>query len=221
MEVLYHGSNKIIDNPRFGEGKPYNDYGSGFYCTKHQELAKEWAVLENTDGFVNKYEIELSNMKILDLRDEKYNILHWMALLLKNREFSIKAPVSLRGKKFILDNYLLDTSEYDLIIGYRADDSYFAFARDFISNTITIEQLSRAMKLGELKEQYVLISKKAFDSIHFISAEPVSSKEYYPLRKSRDEKARAMYIEQLNEFSINGAYLNDIINGAMIEDESI
>ena len=43
IKELYHGSSKIIEKPLFGYGKPYNDYGLGFYCTEHVELAKEWA----------------------------------------------------------------------------------------------------------------------------------------------------------------------------------
>ena len=42
MEItLYHGSEKIVERPMFGEGKIHNDYGRGFYCTEHLELAKE------------------------------------------------------------------------------------------------------------------------------------------------------------------------------------
>ena len=51
--VLYHGSDKILSTPLFGHGKIYNDYGQGFYCTKHIDLAKEWAVEAERDGFVN------------------------------------------------------------------------------------------------------------------------------------------------------------------------
>ena len=98
----------------------------------------------------------------------------------------MKSPVSVKGKEFILNQYLINTDSYDLIIGYRADDSYFAFARDFISNTISLEQLNYAMKLGELKEQFVLISEKAFEKIKFISSEPVSRIEYFP--KELEEK---------------------------------
>ena len=56
--ILYHGSPEIIQTPVFGKGKSYNDYGRGFYCTEHLELAKEWACTENTDGYANKYEID-------------------------------------------------------------------------------------------------------------------------------------------------------------------
>ena len=33
MRKLYHGSSHIVDQPKYGYGKPYNDYGLGFYCT--------------------------------------------------------------------------------------------------------------------------------------------------------------------------------------------
>lgn len=53
--ILYHGSNKIIKKPVYGAGKRYNDYGSGFYCTQDLNLAKEWAVSENQDGYAQDF----------------------------------------------------------------------------------------------------------------------------------------------------------------------
>ena len=66
MEI-YHGSISIIDNPVFGKGKAHNDYGLGFYCTESLDLAKEWAVTEDTDGYANKYILDTKDLKILDL----------------------------------------------------------------------------------------------------------------------------------------------------------
>ena len=51
--VLYHGSKEKIEKPLLGKGKVYNDYGQGFYCTEHIELAREWSCNEGVDGFVN------------------------------------------------------------------------------------------------------------------------------------------------------------------------
>ena len=48
--LLYHGSQQIIEAPKFGVGKTYNDYGQGFYCTENIELAKEWAVSSLRNG---------------------------------------------------------------------------------------------------------------------------------------------------------------------------
>ena len=30
--TLFHGSEKVIEVPSFGEGKRNNDFGLGFYC---------------------------------------------------------------------------------------------------------------------------------------------------------------------------------------------
>ena len=81
--TLYHGSPEIIQQPVFGKGKSYNDYGLGFYCTEHLDLAKEWACTENTDGYANRYEINTEGLNILNLSDEQYTILHWLALLME------------------------------------------------------------------------------------------------------------------------------------------
>lgn len=84
--ILYHGSHEIVEKPKFGIGKTYNDYGRGFYCTRYIEYAREWACDEKDDGFVSKYFINLSIMKVLNLLSEKYSILHGIALLMVNRK---------------------------------------------------------------------------------------------------------------------------------------
>ena len=64
---LFHGSQCIIDDPMYGKGSPFNDYGLGFYCAEEIELAKEWACTEDKNGFANRYEIETDGLKILNL----------------------------------------------------------------------------------------------------------------------------------------------------------
>lgn len=103
--ILYHGSPEIIQIPVFGKGKSYNDYGKGFYCTKHLELAKEWACTENTDGYANKYELDTSGLSILDLSSDEYTILHWLALLMEYRKFRISTPVMKRGADWLRAAY--------------------------------------------------------------------------------------------------------------------
>ena len=159
--LLYHGSDHIIEKPEFGAGKKHNDYGRGFYCTQNIELAKEWAVSEDADGYVNKYSIYTSKLEVLDINSDKYTMMHWLGILLKNRIFTLTTPLEREAKQYILDNFNISLDGIDIVKGYRADDSYFSYARDFISGVISYEQLSKAMRLGKLGEQYCLISKKA------------------------------------------------------------
>lgn len=217
--ILYHGSFEIVKNPLYGKGKIYNDYGQGFYCTESLEIAKEWACIENVDGYCNKYEIDLANLSILNLSLEKYSILHWLALLVENRKFRISTPVMKVASEWLKKNYLIDLSKYDIVIGYRADDSYFAIARAFLSNEISLEQLSYAMHLGKLGEQVVLKSPKAFSKIKFISYEAVDNTVYYPKRKVRDEGARNAFYNLLEETGIEGLYIRDMISKESVSDD--
>ena len=221
--IIYHGSKDIIERPEFGKGNRKNDYGLGFYCTENVELAKEWACSNNeTNGYANQYEIDLSSYKVLDLREEKYSILNWMALLLKFRTFDVNTPISVQAKEYILENFYVDVEEYDVIIGYRADDSYFSFAKDFINNTISVEQLAEAMRLGELGIQIVLKSKKAFDMVKYVSYELAESKEYYVKRVSRDKKARETYLSGYRKNLVtDGLFVMDIIRKGLKNGDKI
>ena len=221
--IIYHGSKDIIERPEFGKGNRKNDYGLGFYCTENVELAKEWACSNNeTNGYANQYEIDLSSYKVLDLREEKYSILNWMALLLKFRTFDVNTPISVQAKEYILENFYVDVEEYDVIIGYRADDSYFSFAKDFINNTISVEQLAEAMRLGELGIQIALKSKKAFDTVKYISYELAECKEYYVKRVSRDKKARETYLSGYRQNLVtDGSFVMDIIRKGLKNGDKI
>ena len=223
--LIYHGSNHVIEKPVFGKGRPDNDYGIGFYCTESIELAKEWACSERgQDGYANAYTIETEGMHILNLSGENYHILNWLAILIEYRKFSTTVPIAQAAKQYIAQNFSVDITPYDIIIGYRADDSYFSFARDFISNTISIEQLSRAMRLGKLGEQVVLKSKKAFDLIRYEKdrCEYADSSIYFPLREKRDSEARTQYlsVERYAE-AVNGLYIRDIMGRNMKNEDII
>ena len=219
IKTLYHGSNHIIEKPQYGLGRLKNDYGQGFYCTEHIELAKEWACPERIDGIVNKYELDMKGLAVLNLSSDGYHILNWLAILLENRIFDLSFAPERRAREYILENFLPEYKKYDVIVGYRADDSYFLFARAFISNNITLSQLKKAMRLGNLGEQYCIKSEKAFEHLSFKSSIIVEHEKYYFLRKKRDEKARADYIKDAEEEDIDGVFLRDIIREGWKNDD--
>lgn len=74
--ILFHGSEAIVGAPIYGRGAKSNDYGRGFYCTENIELAKEWACAKNHIGYVNKYELEDSELNILNLNDSDFSVLN-------------------------------------------------------------------------------------------------------------------------------------------------
>lgn len=217
---IYHGSQRIIEKPVYGGGKPYNDYGPGFYCTESPEMAKEWAVEQDRDGFSNSYELETERLKILNLNDPEYCILHWLAVLLENRYFDIRVPIAKEARDYILEHFHVDYKNKDLIIGYRADDSYFSFAQDFLNNAISYRQLGQAMHLGGLGEQIVLKSKKAFSRIKFTGFELAQSGVWYPQKKERDDAARRAYFDSRNNRRQKGdLFISQIIDEGMTTDD--
>ncbi len=217
--TIYHGSNKIVETPIYGEGRKNNDFGLGFYCTLSNELSKEWAVSSIENGYSNKYTLDLEYLKILNLNSPEYTILNWIAILLEHRIFSIKTPIAKKAREYIIDNFGININKYDVIIGYRADDSYFDYASAFINNEITIEQLSSAMRLGKLGEQIVIKSKYAFSKIKFEGFELALMDEYYPLKKQRNDTANRMYYNLL-EKAVDGLYVLDIIRGGIKNDDA-
>ena len=204
--IIYHGSQQIVETPKFGIGKKYNDYGQGFYCTESIELAKEWACPIKNDGY---------------LTQGKFNILNWLAILLAHRRFDISSPVGNNARDLILDRFLPDTTDVDVMIGYRADDSYFSFAEDFVNNTISLRDLNRAMQLGTLGEQVVLISKRSFKQIEFTGYDIADYREYYYKRAERDQNARAAYANQKKDLQqlMDDLFVLDIIREDMKHDD--
>lgn len=219
--ILYHGSLFEIKKPVFELGKKNNDYGLGFYCTENIELAKEWGCKEENNGFANEYDFSIENLSILDLSDSSFSILNWLAILLQNRTFEIRNEIALESKKYLTENFLIDYENFDVIKGYRADDSYFSFANAFLNNTISLQKLNQAMKLGKLGEEIVLKSEKSFEQIRF-SKSHISSKEIYFQKKSeRDSNARNEFstMKIQNEFR-DGLFMLDIIRQEL-KNESI
>ncbi len=216
--TLYHGSEQLVEEPTFGKGRVNNDFGLGFYCTESEDLAKEWAVSSLRNGFANRYTLDTEYLSILNLNSPDYTILNWIAVLVEHRLFSIKTPVARRAKRYLIDHFGVNVNAYDLITGYRADDSYFDYAESFLNNGISVEQLARAMRLGKLGEQIVIKSQFAFTRLRYEGFDVAEKEKYFVLRRARDEEANRAYLEMLEEES-DGLYIQDIMRGGIRNDD--
>ncbi len=217
--TLYHGSENIIEMPTFGKGKRNNDFGLGFYCTESKALAMEWAVSDLHDGYANRYTLDTEYLRILHLSGSEYTILNWIAVLVEHRLFALKNPVARRAKRYLIDNFGINVNAYDIITGYRADDSYFDYAETFLNNGITVEQLAQAMQLGKLGEQIVIKSQYAFSKLHFEGYNEAAKEKYYDQRCSRTKEADRLYWQMLEEES-DGLYMQDIVRGGIGNDDA-
>ena len=189
---IYHGSAMEIPKPLLSKGKENNDYGRGFYCTEYIEMAREWACRgKSPPGFVNTYELNMEGLAVLDLSASGYSVLNWMAVLLANRTFDLDTDIGLEVREYLIANFMPPIREADVVIGYRADDSYFSYADSFVNNALSLRRLNEALHLGRLGLQTALRSERAFDNLSYVGAEIVAWNEYHARHVARDNAARA------------------------------
>lgn len=189
--LLYHGSPDKVIVPQYGFGEDKHDYGRGFYLTEDIELAKEWAVCrpDETNGWVHKYELDTTELKILDF--QQHDVLVWLAELMKHRDADDSRRYKVLSEKFIT-KYGLDTTDYDIIKGWRANASYFYIAKEFVRDNIDMEILEELLSLGGLGIQYCLKSEKAFAKLNEVADGLicVDYKEFNDRYNERDATAR-------------------------------
>ncbi len=189
--ILYHGTSDKIVVPVYGGGNDKHDYGRGFYLTGDIDLAREWAVCkpDEQNGWVHKYELDCSGLNILDFKD--HNILAWLAELMKHRDAADSKRYRLLASKFI-DKYGIDTSNYDVIKGWRADASYFYIAKEFVRDNIDVEILEELLSLGGLGIQYCIKSEHAYSQLKELNDELISVNytEFNDKYNQRDITAR-------------------------------
>ena len=200
---IYHGSKLEIKNPIYKGSNKNNDYGPAFYLTLDFESACIWATKNDSIGVVNVYNVNFDNLKILDLTDKsKYSVLHWIALLLEHRELEHSFQRLNQARiKYIIDTYHIDIDEFDVIKGYRADDAYFRFPKEFIIGNISLELLEEVFKLGSLGIQYAFISEKSIKRLHFDRC-ITTKKEYIGAYFNQVKEATSLF-DELLEKSIN------------------
>ena len=195
IQILYHGSPEKRFIPTYGLGDTRHDYGQGFYLSFDIELAKEWAVCKSSEnGYLHQYELNTNGLTILYL-NEKYGVLSWLAVLALHRQADSSKKYLVNAEKLIKKYLPKDIDKYDVIVGYRADDSYFSFAKNAIRGDIDISLLEQIMRKRDLGYQVFLQSKKAFKQIKEIEYkngywEEVDRDEYFVKYDERDHQAR-------------------------------
>ena len=190
-KILYHGSSEKQFTPIFGKGEDRHDYGRGFYLTENIELAKEWAVCrpDSANGWVHKYELDRTGLRIFNFQE--YDILAWLAELMKHRAASDSKRYRMLSARFI-EKYGIDILNYDVIKGWRANASYFYIAKEFVRDNVDISILEELLSLGGVGIQYCIKSELAFSKLVEIEKDiiPVEYEEFNNKYNERDINAR-------------------------------
>lgn len=197
--ILYHGTSDKTVVPAYGLGEDKHDYGRGFYLTENINLAKEWAVCvpNQENGWVHKYELDISELKILDFQEK--NILSWLAELMKHRDASDTKRYKVLSEKFI-ERYGIETEKYDVIKGWRANASYFYIAKEFVRDNVDIEILEELLSLGGLGIQYCIKSELSYSKLKELESGLISVdyKEFHEKYNQRDVTVRQKMRDLIN-----------------------
>ena len=111
---------------------------------------------------MHKFELETAGLKILDF--QHLDVLAWLAELMKHRDAADTKRYRMLAEKFI-QKYGIDTSEYDIICGWRANASYFYIAKEFVRDNIDMDILEELLSLGGLGIQYCIKTEAAYSNL--------------------------------------------------------
>lgn len=202
--TLYHGSDHPLPNPSFNWKNPDNDYGSGLYTTLDFTKAAEWASVHGENsGYVSTYQIDTTGLNILFL--DKYGLLSWVTEVIKNRGARGEASQIL-GKK-LCDVYNIDSNNADIIIGYRADDSYTDVVDSFLKNEISIDETKRLFEEGFLGQQVFIKSEEAFNRLKYIGAKNINNQEYDNIEEIKARKKVFNFLQNRRSQIIANGYI--------------
>ncbi|MBR4363716.1 MAG: DUF3990 domain-containing protein [Prevotella sp.] len=104
--LLYHGSNMVVDCPKWNHGSRYRDFGQCFYTTHSREMARDWAEkMSLVNPVVNGYALDFRSVETCDLRIKRFRAdAEWAEFIYNNRF-----------------NSTFCRPEYDIIVGPVAD----------------------------------------------------------------------------------------------------
>ena len=112
--TVYHGTTSLLDKIEVSKGKPYKDFGCGFYVTKSKTHAKKIALRNKrieierfgleSEAYVYTYEMDLKGLSGLKVKEFKEADFEWIQFVIANRKVRTR------------------THDYDVVIGPTAND---------------------------------------------------------------------------------------------------
>lgn len=143
--ILYHGSNVIVQNPKILIDGFYKDFGYGFYCTNIKKQARRWAITKREKSVINKYNyVKNENLKIYSFTEMSEE---WLQFVVNCRQ----------GKEH----------NYDIVEGPMADDQIWDYVEDYVSNNISKTAFWELVKFKYPTHQIVFCTENALKTLYY------------------------------------------------------
>lgn len=126
--IIYHGSNVEVPNPKILVNGHYKDFGYGFYCINIEKQAMRWALTRKGNSVVNNYSYtENTELKVLSFQEMTEE---WLEFVVSCR----------RGQKH----------SYDIVEGPMADNQIWDYVEDYTAGNITKEALEHLISVANV-----------------------------------------------------------------------
>lgn len=147
--IIYHGSNTAVENPRILVNGHYKDFGYGFYCTNIEKQAKRWALTRRGASVVSHYQyVKSKELKILEFPDMTEE---WL--------------------QFVVDCRSGKEHNFDIVEGPMADDQIWDYVEDYLNKKISKEAFWELVKFKYPTHQIVFCTERALETIHYEGSE--------------------------------------------------
>jgi hypothetical protein len=154
---VYHGSYMEIRTINLSLGRPNRDFGRGFYVTKFQKQAQEWAERKGednkTEAFVSEFVFdeyiwEDTDLKLLRFEDYSEN---WLDFVVKNR----------------LNRSRNQVHDFDIVEGPIADDAVTVRVNDYIRGDISKQDFLEELKFRKPTHQICFCTTASLQALEY------------------------------------------------------
>lgn len=204
--VLYHGSKKGLTGEIAPISREQCDFGKGFYMGTNTLQPLTLVCAEEKPKFYT-VEMDLTGLKVLHVGID----LDWAMLIAYFR----KEMESAKGTP-IYEHYANYAKDYDVIVGYIANDRMYVELSRFFNKTLTDIALIHCLSALDLGMQYVAVTEKACRQIKILTEEDLSQLELLALR-DMSAKRRKAGVELATELEVKyrreGRFFDEILKG--------
>ena len=158
-QILYYGSNVIVEHPLVNIGRKDLDFGLGFYVTPLFEQASKWAtrikmIRKAEQAIINTYELacpDTYRMKRFDAYDKE-----WLDFIVDSRA----------GKQ--------PWKDFDIIEGGVADDRVIDAVEAYINGYADVEHTLSKLIYHKPNYQICILNQEIIDKyLHFLKYERI------------------------------------------------
>jgi len=202
--TLYHGSKSGIHGAIAPISRKHCDFGKGFYMGT--DRAQPLTLICNyPDAKIYTLSVNLSDLKILDVEVG----LDWALLIAYNRGKMESVKHSM-----IYHRFANLSKNYDMIIGYIANDRMFVVLDRFFNGEITDIALINSLSALKLGKQYVALTEKACKKIKIIDEQKLTEDDRAKLKQGSDanrSKGIALAEEICRKYRRDGQFFDEIL----------